>query len=143
MPHRIIRTVAGVHGGALVIVGLWYIAQGLAWVLSPSVGLSAGVAWVPHGWVTQDSVGWLWAGSGALALAAGLASKGRRWLETLGYVVALFVPVLVVVWFLVAAYLDRPVTGPIGIIMIAGPTGFVAWVGLRAQDEPVAAKEIP
>lgn len=140
-PQRYIPTVNGVHGGALVIVGLWYIAQGLAWSLSASRGLEAGVAWIPHGWVTQDSVGWGWTTVGAAVLLCGMFSKAHQWRENVGYVLAVFYPSLILLWFLIALYLGRPVTGAIGIVMMAGPLAFVAWVGLRVKD-PQALREV-
>ncbi len=136
-PDRLIRTVAGVHGGALVIVGLGYIATGLAWVLSPLVALQKGVSWVPHGAVTQDSVGGVWIVVGFLVLASGLFSKGHKKWETAGYIAAIVWPVLICLWFLGAALIGRGGVWVIALVMVAWPTVFITWIGLRAPDATV------
>lgn len=137
MPDRIIRTVAGIHGGALVIVGLGYIATGLAWMLSPLVALNEGVTWVPHGSVTQDSVGFVWLITGFLVLASGLFSKGHRVWENVGYVAAVFTPTLVCSWFLGAALIGRSGVWVIALVMVLWPTVFLIWVGTRASGHDV------
>lgn len=133
MPDRLLRTIAGVHGGALVIVGLGYISTGLAWILSPLVALNDGVTWVPHEAVTQDSVGIGWTLVGFAVLGAGLFSKDHSRLETSGYVVAVFWPVLICLWFLGAALLGEAGVWIIALVMVAWPTAFLVWVGLRAH----------
>lgn len=133
MPDRFIKTIAGIHGGALVIVGLGYIATGLTWIFAPSYTRATGLDWIQAGWVSQDSIGALWLISGVIALIAGMFSKGHKRLEAIGYAAALFTALMVIGWFVWAAVLGDLYMLALIIVQLVWPTTLVWWIWTRAD----------
>lgn len=131
-----IPTVAGVHGGALVIAGFIYTAIGITWLVASTETREEGIAWLPWQAINSTAVGWMWLAAGLLAFFAGLFSKGHRRWENVAYFGAIFVPSLLAAWFLIAWYAGAAPTGILTSIAYGGYGLLLGWIGARVRDEP-------
>lgn len=129
-----IPTVAGVHGGMLVIVGALYTAIGITWHVADSPHREAGIGWVPWHAINETAVAWLWVLSGLFTCICGLFSKGHRRWENAAYFVGIFTPLLLAGWFLIAWIGGSAPTGVLTSIAYAGYALLLGWVGARVRD---------
>lgn len=120
----------------LVIAGCVYTAIGLSWLIASSPGREAGISWLPWQAVNSTAVGWMWVASGVLAFVAGLFSKGHRRWENVAYFGAVFVPILLAIWFAIAWWAGSAPNGLLTTISYTGYAALVGWVGARVRDEP-------
>ena len=130
-----IPTVAGVHGGMLVIVGAVYTAIGITWHVADSPTREAGIQWVPWHAINTTAVAWLWVCAGLFAFACGLFSKGHRRWENAAYFVGIFVPLMLATWFFIAWCAGTAPTGVVTSIAYLGYGLILGWVGARVRDE--------
>ena len=133
-PHKYIKTVAGVHGGLLIIAGAVFTAIGLTWLGWDSASRVQGVGWIPWRAINPTLVGGMWIFAGVTGIVAGWFSKGHRLLENAAYYVVCFVPVLLAIWFLFGWAQGYAPTGFITAISYTGYAALIGWVASRVKE---------
>lgn len=135
MPNRIRKSVDGLHGGTLIIAGIIYTLLGITWWVAPSAARLAGIDWIPFTFINDTTVGAMWVGSGVVSVITGFLTRGRTRLTNIAFYLAVFVPTLLAIYFLLAFFMGESPRTLITMISYFGYAALVGWVGSRPEGE--------
>lgn len=133
MPHRIIKTISGRKGSALVLLAFIFIPISVSQVGRPPESRGTALSWLPE-WVSTDVLGWLFLGCSLTAFAIGLVSKRVPTAAlAVGYGLMILPPAILAGIYLVATFLGLSPTSYVSVAIYGGYASLV-WL-ISGWDE--------
>lgn len=133
MPHRVIKTINGRKGSALVLMSFIFIPICVSQIVHRPESRAVALSWLPE-WVSHEFIGWTLLTCALTAFVIGLASKRLKTRGlSIGYGMMILPPAVLAGIYSVSMLLGLSPTAYVSVCIYGGYTGLV-WL-IAGWDE--------
>lgn len=136
MPHRIIKTISGRKGSALVLMSFIFIPISASQVIRRPESRSVALTWLPE-WVSFEILGWVFLACSVTAFIIGLISKRVKTSAlAIGYGLMILPPTVLAAIYTVAFILGLSPTAYVSAVIFLGYASLVWLISGWDESQP-------